>query len=75
MTATAIILIGFMVLTIAAGLDDIRQRKYNEHLRQRLALLHEELEEADAQSAAYMETIARERTGKACGSKGTCKCG
>jgi hypothetical protein len=37
-------------------------------------MLNEEIEAADAQSAAYIETIARERQGKSCG-KGCGKCG
>ena len=61
---------GFISIALGIALDDIRQRKHNQQLRDRLAMLNEELEAADEQSAAYIETIARERQGKGCG-----KCG
>ena len=65
---------GFITIALGIALDDIRQRKHNQQLRDRLAMLNEEIEAADAQSAAYIETIARERQGKICG-KGCGKCG
>ena len=65
---------GFITIALGIALDDIRQRKYNQQLRDRLSMLNEELEAADAQSAAYIETIARERQGRSCG-KGCGKCG
>ena len=65
---------GFITIALGIALDDIRQRKHNQQLRDRLAMLNEEIEAADAQSAAYIETIARERQGKNCG-KGCGKCG
>lgn len=67
--------VGIAVVFVGIAIDDIRQRKQNRQLRQRLAALDEELGEADAQCVAYIEKIARERQGKACNSKGTCKCG
>jgi len=71
-----IIIGGFAVLGFSAVLDDLNTRRVNQQLRQRLAMLNEDLEAADAQCVAYMETIARERQGKACGSKKECsKCG
>jgi len=69
-----IIIGGFAVLALAAALDDLNTRRQNQQLRERLELLNEEIEAADAQSAAYIETIARERQGKSCG-KGCGKCG
>jgi len=65
---------GFITIALGIMLDDIRQRKHNQQLRDRLSMLNEEIEAADAQSAAYIETIARERQGKSCG-KGCGKCG
>ena len=65
---------GFITIALGIALDDIRQRKHNQQLRERLSSLNEELEAADEQSAAYIETIARERKGKSC-SKGCGKCG
>ena len=65
---------GFITIALGIALDDIRQRKHNQQLRDRLAMLNEELEAADEKSAAYIETIARERQGKSCG-KGCGKCG
>ena len=65
---------GFITIALGIALDDIRQRKHNQQLRERLSSLNDELEAADAQSAAYIETIARERQGKSC-SKGCGKCG
>ena len=65
---------GFITIALGIALDDIRQRKHNQQLRDRLSSLNEELEASDAQSAAYIETIARERQGKSCG-KGCGKCG
>lgn len=61
---------GFITIALGIVLDDIRQRKHNQQLRERLSSLNEELEAADAQCVTYMETIARERQGKSCG-----KCG
>lgn len=61
-------------IMLAICIDGLRQRKYNQQLRERLSSLNEELEAADAQSAAYIETIARERQGKSCGN-GCGKCG
>ena len=65
---------GFITIALGIALDDIRQRKHNQQLRERLSSLNDDLEAADAQSAAYIETIARERQGKSC-SKGCGKCG
>ena len=75
MIETIIIAIGFASLAFAAILDDIRTRQRNQECRERLAILSEELEEADAQCAAYVKTIALERQGNSCDSKKECgKC-